>query len=145
MRRALLTLSLTLLPLHLSAAPKFPPLEEGMSYQEVLHHWGPPVEKQEREASRKDVWTFAGGRKVTFLEGKALAVEGDQFASAQSQQGDGIDDLDLDVSSLLAEKNQARSAKKNQFDVEDILSEVMNDVSEEPEKKDRRANRKKRR
>ena len=131
---------LLLAPQALFAFPKHTPLELGMTYQEVIQKWGPPLEKQEREASRKDVWSFSDGREVVFYEGKVVSLNGSPLAKSSDRQGESLGALDLDVPSLLAEKKTEPQRKTSQYNVEEILSEVMNDAPEEGgEKMDKRS------
>jgi len=65
----ILVAALTLGALPARAGNEPPPLEPGLSMAEVLDLWGAPLEKIEREASRRDEWRYAGG-EVLFHQGR---------------------------------------------------------------------------
>jgi hypothetical protein len=47
-------------------------LEVGLSQGAVLSRWGAPLEKEERETKRHEVWRYRGGSQVAFAEGKVV-------------------------------------------------------------------------
>lgn len=47
-----------------------PDLEVGLSQAGVLTRWGAPAEKHERETKREEEWSYRGGMRVVFREGK---------------------------------------------------------------------------
>jgi len=44
----------------------------GMSQVDVLRRAGPPKDKIENEASRREVWVYGEGKEVTFLNGVVI-------------------------------------------------------------------------
>lgn len=44
----------------------------GMSQVDVLRRAGPPKDKLENEASRREVWVYGDGKEVTFLNGVVI-------------------------------------------------------------------------
>lgn len=103
-------------------------LSEGMTRNEVLKLWGPPVEKLEYEAKREDLWVYKE-TEVRFREGKvkwAKYREGSPFAKQQEED------------QMVADREWDRlPGDSNTIAVEDILSEIMDGVPDEKEKEEK--------
>lgn len=60
--------------------PRGATLESGMAMDEVLKSWGAPVEREEREAKREDVWRYANA-SVEFSNGRVVRWKKSQDVS----------------------------------------------------------------
>lgn len=77
MQRWIKTASLTIcliVPLAVGAEERIRDYEIplGMSQADVLRRAGPPKEKSENEAARREVWVYGVGKEVTFLNGVVI-------------------------------------------------------------------------
>jgi hypothetical protein len=103
------------------AQARLPELKKGMSNLEVLKLWGSPLEKIEKEIKRKDVWVYKNSRLV-FLNGTLLEIEDAQGKKVENE-----------VSNTEQAAKLVRQAEStpvaNQDVVDDILSEIMQDPS----------------
>ena len=95
-----------------------PPLASGMGYHEVIARWGEPIERQEQETKRADVWTYQKGMRVFFSQGKVIAWSGAEKQDAMNL------DSQSERSDALKPKNDARKSGS----VDDLLSEILKDI-----------------
>lgn len=86
-------------------------LEVGLTPEKVIQLWGQPDRKEEREASRREIWDYKGA-KVVFKEGKVLSwlVSGKGYSDAKrnqredlngSEEEDTVADLSADDEELV--------------------------------------------
>ncbi len=99
-------------------AQKFPPLTPGMAYPEVLASWGEPIDRQEHEAKRQDIWIYKGDIKVVFSQGKVVAWTGQPQVESQAGESEVLDE-----SSGKPARDSADSKS-----VDDLLTEILKDV-----------------
>ena len=99
------------------ATPKLPALTPGMSYHEVISLWGEPVEREEQETKRYDVWRYSGDTQVVFHEGKTVAWTGMPKPGAP-------------VPAATPQKENGAAALRGPDGkvVDDLLSEILKDV-----------------
>jgi hypothetical protein len=92
----------------------------GMSYRDVLRLWGGPVEKQEFEAKREDLWLYSS-KKVRFKEGKVISIMDLTEAAVPAPTP-----VETAAKAKSAEARAANGPKDpNAAVIQDILSEIM--------------------
>ena len=60
------------------AEPARPPLSKKMAYSDVIYLWGAPLEKQEQESKRQELWYYPKA-KVVFYEGRVSTWEDEKL------------------------------------------------------------------
>jgi hypothetical protein len=119
-------LSFLLFQRDLFSEQKLPDLKKGMTFLEVVKLWGSPEDKVEKEAKRKDIWTYKNNTRVFFDNG--------HVATVLNQKG--VDMLSPEMA-LATEKSEMKLKNNkpsvtpvaDQDVVDDILSEIMKDPS----------------
>lgn len=65
--------------------PRGAVLEQGLSATEVLKRWGAPVEREERETKRQELWRYVNS-EVLLENGKVLSWRGPPVRQAATEQ-----------------------------------------------------------
>jgi hypothetical protein len=109
------------------AAEKRPALKAGQPYQEVLKLWGAPVEREERESARLDVWHYPFG-KVRFHEGRVVKWTFNNLSPAQVEMEDSFRQPEP------ARRADSKTADEDPLLVEEILEEIMKEAPQGEDK-----------
>ncbi len=100
------------------AAAKFPPLQAGMAFHEVVYLWGSPAEKSERETKREDLWRYPQG-EVLFREGVVVSWKAQMLSTEL-----------LEAKMRPVTPPKRNSLESEQFD--ELLNEIMRELPDEP-------------
>lgn len=113
------------LPLSASAQSSHLELTNGMTFAQVLKAWGPPLNKQEFEVKREDLWAYSK-YQVVFKNGKLsswTSNEEIQLASNSSNPEDKNSKKDSDKTNKDQDANDDKS-NGDDAEVDSILNEI---------------------
>jgi hypothetical protein len=110
------------------AGDKHPNLTNGQHYQEVIKLWGAPLEREERESARSDVWHYPFG-KVRFHEGRVVKWSLNNKPAVPTEVQDSFRQPEA-----AARKSSATDVDEDPLLVEEILEEIMKEAPQGEDK-----------
>ena len=94
---------------------------EGMDYQQVLKVWGAPLEKQEYESKREDLWLYHR-KEIRFKEGRVMEIKQGPAMKLNPQAVFAGEALKREVAST---KAKTEGDERDVRVMEEILTEIM--------------------